>query len=96
MSCGATSSILTPWVLMNVNYAPPGCTPSGSATGYQCKPASYITYSGSSAGSIQLSLQKSISKGIAVTATLNGTAVGSRVGRSALHGQSAKVCSIEL
>lgn len=76
LGCGPNSSILVPYIVTDVVYVPPGCTLDSGANGYNCQPISSVTYTGSSAGSMQLSIENGVSNGLSLTATDQGTKVG--------------------
>jgi len=76
LGCGPNSSILVPFIVTDVIYAPPGCTLGSGANSYNCQPISSVTYSGSRAGSMQLSIESGLANGDSVTATDRASTVG--------------------
>jgi len=76
LGCGPSSSILVPYIVTDVIYAPPGCTPDNSSNGYNCQPVSTVSYTGSSAGSMQLSIEDSLAHGDSLTVNDRATTVG--------------------
>ena len=77
LSCGLSSGIKPRYYVLDLIYAPPGCTPdTSSATGYSCKPGSSVSYGTSSSTGAMTTMQSSIQDDVTLTATLGSAKEG--------------------
>jgi hypothetical protein len=93
MTCGPQSAITAQYAVTNLTYGPPGCTPNSAPGGYNCKPGSYVQYTGSTAGSMSTTLSSSVASAYTLSVTLNPTNFGGIIPISVGGGASGNLTS---